>query len=495
MLPIYIVLTFFLAALTIAFSKSSTFAKNVTLVAHLAALVLAVLMAAELRALDGDSIRFVFGAEPWNFHVWVTTLDAFMVMVFVGVNLLIMWASTTMIGHDIEKQRIPLYYILMNVLIASLVGIVIVENFFNIFFMIELSSFVAAGIVIIKNNKENMKAGLKYLSLSILGSSIILMGIITFYFLTGEFSLTGIYYNLLDNYAGNEAMVVNGLFFITVGVALKGALFPLHIWLPDAHGSAPSPSSAVLSALVLKAYIYLYIKILYKAIGTNILMYDSGIRNILFLVMIVGAIAMIYGSMMALLQKDIKRMIAYSSVAQIGYIFMGIGMGTRLGLFAALFHILSHALTKATLFLIAGSFIEQTHERNIDRFYGIGYTMPISTALFTIGGLSMVGIPLFAGFNSKWFFAISIVDSANYLLLGVLVASALLNGCYYFPIIIRAYFGEKAQEVYQSKVKVERPLTHLLPIIILGATVVLFAIFTTPIYDFINIGMDRIISR
>jgi len=431
------------------------------------------------------------GAEPWNFYVLVTQLDAFMVALFTGVSLLILWASTTMIDHDVEEKRIPLYYSLMCVLIATLCGVVIFENFFNIFLMVEFSSFAAAGIVIIKNKPENMKAGLKYLTLSILGSSFILMGIVILYSVTDYLSLTGIYSSLHYTYTGNEYAVRNAMVFITIGTALKSALFPLHIWLPDAHGTAPSPSSAVLSSLVLKAYIFLYIKILHKAIGMDIILQDEFLALILYLVMLTGAAAMLAGSIMALLQRDIKRMIAYSSVTQVGYIFLGIGMGTRLGLFAALFHIMAHAVTKAVLFLVAGSIIEQTHNRDISNMGGIGVRMRITMTLFTIGALSMVGIPMFIGFNSKWFFAMGIIDSHQLWLLGILALSSLLNGCYYFPIVIKAFFGKEA-DAAQGLPSLERPTKDLAPIIVLAALVIIIAVFGGPINSYIHTGIDSI---
>ena len=489
-LPVSIILFLLGMAVAVGLIKDNHMAKRLTMLAHGVALTLSFVMLAVVTG--AEPISVIIGTEPWNFYVLVGPLDAFMVSLFIGVSTLIMWASLTMIDHDVESRRIPFYYALMCVLIATLCGVVIFENFFNIFLMVELSSFAAAGIVIIKNKPENMRAGLKYLTLSILGSSFILMGIIILYFLTGSLSLTGVYASLGTSFIGSEDAVRNALMFITIGTALKSALFPLHIWLPDAHGTAPSPSSAVLSSLVLKAYIFLYIKILYKAIGTDILLSDEILQLILFVVMLTGAAAMLAGSIMALLQRDLKRMIAYSSVAQIGYIFVGIGMGTRLGLFAAMFHILAHAVTKAVLFLVAGSIIEQTDNRMIDKMGGLGIKMKKTMALFTVGALSMVGIPLFVGFNSKWFFAMSMVDARQIWLLGVLALSSLLNGCYYLPIVVRAFFGKDAKEAAEAKVSLERPLRGLLPILILGALVILLAVFGGPINDYIHLGIERI---
>ena len=491
MLPLTILLVLFGAAIIILMLRTNIAAKRLSLFAHILAFALSVAMLLEAA---NEPISWMLGAEPWNFYVLVTPLDAFMVILFIGVGLLITWASMSMMEHELEPGRIRGHYALATALIASLCGIVVFESFFNIFILVELSTFLAAGLVFIKKGPKNMRAGFKYLVLSVFGSTLILMGIIILYFLTGYFSMTGIHSRLIEDFIGNENAVRSALVFITIGAALKSALFPLHIWLPDAHSTAPSPSSALLSSLVLKSYIFLYIKILYKAIGLEILQGDEILRLILTVVMVNGALAMIAGSVMALLQKDLKRMIAYSSVSQIGYIFMGIGMGTRLGLFAAIFHILVHAVTKAVLFLAAGSIYERTHNREIDKMGGVGIQMPKTMALFTVSALSMVGIPLFLGFNSKWFFGISMIDSYQLWLLVVLALSSLLNGSYYLPIVLRAFFDKEAREDFTPEhiPSLERPTRELIPILILGSFVILFAIFGGPINDYIRMGIEHI---
>ena len=493
MLPIAIMAVLAGMAVVLCFIKNNNMVKFLTMLAHIVAFAFCLAML--MVTADGTTIRVVLGAEPWNFHVLTEQLDAFMVTLFVGVSLLVMWASFSMIDHDITQVRIRLYYALICILIASLCGIVIFENFFSIFLMVEISSFSAVGIIIVKSKKENERAGLKYLTLSIFGSSFILMGIIILFFLTGALSLPGVYEGLAVNYVGNEATVRSAFIFITIGAALKSALFPLHIWLPDAHSTAPSPSSAVLSSLVIKSYMFLYIKVMYKAIGVDILQNDPVLSLILYLVMITGGVAMLCGSFAAILQTDIKRMIAYSSVAQVGYIFLGIGMGTQLGLFAAMFHILAHAVTKAVLFLVAGSIIEQTGNRDISKMRGLGRRMRITMGLFTVGALSMIGIPLFVGFNSKWYFATGIIDSQQIWLLAILLISSLLNGCYYLPIVIRAFFSkseDKDAEETTEPQSLERPVKHLMPIIVLAGLVVAFAIFAGPINTYIHAGISSI---
>jgi len=470
--------------------RSPSFAKTLTLI--ILGACFAASVALVVTTLDGTIVSLVMGEPPWNFSLSVGVLEAFMSCLFTGIAFLIMWASVTMIDHDVEEKRVPLYYTLICALIAMLCGVVFFDNLFNVFIFIDVSSFAAACIVIIKGQKENLRAGIKYIVLSILGSGFVLMGIVVLFSLTGELSLAAIHSVFHNGLGNNSTAVLNAIIFITIGVGFKSALFPMHIWLPDAHGTAPSPSSAILSSLVLKAYAIFYIKVMYVAIGYDILNTDEGLKWLLTVVLIVGAVAMLAGSIMAIMQKDIKRMIAYSSVAQIGYIFMGIGLGNELGLFAAIFHIFAHAVTKAALFLIAGSIIEQTHNRELDKMGGLGYKMPITITMFTIGALSMVGIPMFIGFNSKWNFAMAIMDSSAYWVMVALALSALLNAIYYLPVIIRAFFGKEAREAAENPENLERPITALLPIMVLSLMVMFFAVWSAPVSSVITTGIAAI---
>lgn len=490
MLPVITIAILLLAAILIILIKSNSMAKMLTLLALGAGLILSIVMVTQ--TIGGAQITLVLGAEPWNLALAVGPLEAFMSTLFCGVGFLIMWASCTMIEHDVEDKKIPLYYTMICFLIATLCGVVFFDNLINIYIFIELSSFAAAGIVIIKNQPENLRAGLKYLTLSILGSGLVLMGVVILYTVTGSLTMTGVHAGLAQHFVGNQGNVVTAMIFVTAGVCFKSALFPCHIWLPDAHGTAPSPSSAVLSSLVLKAYIVFYMKMLYKAVGFENLHATAGLENLLNVVLVMGVVAMLAGSLMAILQTDIKRMIAYSSVAQIGYIFMGLGLGNELGLYAAIFHILAHAVTKAGLFLIAGSIIEQTHNRRLDKMGGLGFEMPVTMAMFTVGALSMVGIPLFVGFNSKWNFAMAIMDSKTFWVMAALAVSSLLNALYYLPVVIRAFFGKEAREKAENRVSVERPLTALAPIIILSCLVVVVAVFSGPFVSLINAGVASI---
>lgn len=491
MLPLAILLILLITGICILIAGKIKFAQAGVLLALGIGFVLAVAMG--IGALSGDVIAWSYGTAPWTIALAVGPLEALMACIFAGVGLLVMWASFSMIPHDVEDAKIPLYYALICFLIAFLSGVVFFENLLNVFILIELSSFAAAGIVIIKNRPENVRAGLKYLTLSLLGSGLVLMGLVILYTQSGSMEYGGILAGLAAQGGGSEPALLYALLFITIGVGFKSALFPFHFWLPDAHATAPSPSSAVLSGLVLKAFIVFYIKTLYKGIGYANLQ-SPGIQALLQAVLILGVLSMLYGSVLALLQTDIKRMIAYSSIAQIGYVFMSIGLGNELGLFAAFLHILAHAVAKSGLFLAAGSIIEQTGNRNLETMGGLGLRMPITMGLFTVGAFSMIGIPLFIGFTSKWNFAIAIMDRSAYWVLVILALSTLLNALYYLPVVIRAYFGEEARKLGGQRrageqISLERPLRQLLPMLLLAALVILLSLYNAPITSLIRAGV------
>lgn len=485
--PLLIILVLLISAFIMPMLKSNSRIKKLSIVTMSISVIFSAFILNYVQSYGMFKYEVGHFAAPWGIELRIGHFEAYISILFTFISLLIIWASVYSIDHDVKEKRIPLYYTLCSLLIASLLGIVYSNDIFNCFVFIEISSIASCGIVAIKDKKENIKAALKYLILSTLGSGLVLMGIAFLYSITGNLSMEFIQKELLLVYSNykNTTLISLGLF--TAGLGVKSAMFPMHIWLPDAHTSAPSPSSAILSSLVLKAYIVLFIKVLYRMFGHEIIC----TLPVLDIVLLLGITGMIMGSILALLQRDIKRMIAYSSVAQIGYIFMGIGLGNTLGLVAAVFHILSHAFTKAALFLVAGNIIEMTGNRDISKMKGIGVEMPISLGIFVVSAFSMIGIPLFAGFNSKWNFALAIIDSNRLIIVAFLLASSLLNAFYYLPIVINAFFGDEnlKDKVFKSK---ERPISSLLPILILSFAVIYFGIASKSVINLITTGITNL---
>jgi multicomponent Na+:H+ antiporter subunit D len=287
----------------------------------------------------------------------------------------------------------------------------------------------------LKDNKGTLVAATRYLFMSLLGSGLFLIGITILYDVTGHLLMSNIQSSvaaLMESGQYHLALeVVLALF--CVGLATKSALFPFHSWLPDAHGSSTTSSSAILSGLVLKGYIIILIKIIYRVIGFEYVSQMRG-KDILF---VLGLAAMIMGSVMALREKDIKRMIAYSSVAQIGYIYMGIGAGSELAMAAACLHILVHAITKTMMFCAAGGFMEVSGDgQKFWQIRGAGRRNVLAGIAFCVGSFSLIGIPGLAGFTSKILFITSALELSSPRMIAMLIClaiSTVLNALYYFP--------------------------------------------------------------
>lgn len=421
---------------------------------------------------------------PFGIEFKVGIIECIIAVLFVFVALMVTWYSCYSIEQDIDENKVSMYYLLVNILVASLLGIVFSNDMFNVFVFIEIGNLASCGIVVIKDKKENIKAGIKYLIMSCLGSGLVLMGIAFLYSMTGQLNMTYIHEGLIKNYANYPQAMLITMALFTVGLGVKSAMFPLHTWLPDAHSNAPTSSSAILSSLVLKAYVIFLLKILYRVVGKDILV-NFPIFNI---ILVLGCLGMIMGSVLAIFQKNLKRVIAYSSVAQMGYIFFSIGLGTELGVIMSIFHIIGHAVTKSALFLCSGAIIERTGQKELYNLKGIGKEMPYTLGLFFTASLSMIGIPLLPGFVSKWYLTLGSIEVNKAILIVVILISSLLNAIYYLPICINGFFSEEnvKDKMYKSK---DKSIRELLPIVMLIIGMLYVGIASEGIINLIKIEL------
>lgn len=399
----------------------------------------------------------------------IDLFSTFMSLFILSLSLLIIIYSLRVIEHEIYSPQIPVYYSLLFLLILGMVGITITNDLFNTYVFMEILAITSCSIISIKRYKENYLAAYKYLILNTLGSLSFLFGVALLYMVTGYLNFGEIYIRINEVWTLYSTNLLLALGLMVTGLAIKAAVFPLHIWLPDAHSSAPTPSSALLSGLVVKVYIFTAMKLLYRAIGFSIVDAIHIPRFITYL----AVSGIIMGSVFAIGQKDIKRLLAYSSVAQIGYIVLGFGIGTEQGLSAAMFHVITHGLMKTLLFLSAGAIIFKTGKRDIRTFQGLGYKMPVTMILFTVGALGMIGIPGLNGFMSKWYLGFAVLEINQPIYLVIMLFSSFLNAMYYMPIIITAFLmgnDDKKEEMHVE----DLPRTMLIPM----ATIAFLCIVT-----------------
>lgn len=402
----------------------------------------------------GGSYTFMMGhfPAPWGNEIRAGALEAGMALFFCVIMLLSMMGGRKKLFDEVEVTKHNIYYILTDLLLSSLLALVYTNDLFTAYVFVEINTIAACGLIMIRQNGRTIEAAVRYMIMSLLGSGLLLMGICMLYDLTGHLLMSNIKESIAALMAAGTYQIplTITIGLVTVGLAIKSALFPFHAWLPDAYGYSTVSSAAMLSSLVSKGYIFLLIKIFYRVVGFEIIC-ESKIPNVLFLF---GLCGMIFGSISAIWEKDIRRMIAFSSVAQIGYIYMGFGLGTTEGMVASIFHILAHAATKSLLFISAIGLTDVSGgSRNFFDLTGSAYRNKVAGVGFSVGAMSMVGIPLFSGFVSKLLFAEAAVLHPTHKMMPtliVLAVSTILNAIYFLKTVVRIYVPEK-REVEMEK--------------------------------------------
>ena len=389
---------------------------------------------------------------PWGNELRIGVLEAGMALFFCVIMTLSLLGGRKKLDGEVEASKHNIYYILCNLLLSSLLALVYTNDLFTAYVFVEINTIAACGLIMIRQNGRCIEAAVRYMIMSLLGSGLLLLGICMLYDLTGHLLMENIQQQVSAIMAAGTyripMLITIGI--ITVGLAIKSALFPFHSWVPDAYGYATVSSGAILSSLVSKGYIFLLFKIFYRVIGFNHIA-DSRLLTLLFLF---GLCGMIFGSVSAIWEKDIRRMIAFSSVAQIGYIYMGVGLGTEAGVIAAIFHMLAHGATKSLLFVSAIGLTDVSGgSRSFFELTGSGYRNKVAGAGFLVASLSMVGIPMFSGFVSKLLFAEAAVRVPDWKLLPTLIVlaiSTVLNTIYFLKTVVRIYTPVKKEELAQK---------------------------------------------
>lgn len=396
-----------------------------------------------------EPITYMLGhyPSPWGNELRFGLLESILAFVFSTVLLLAILGGKKDIVEDIQSRKRNQYFALLMLLLLSLLALIYTNDIFTAYVFIEINTVASCGIVMVKESGETLRATIKYLFMSLMASGLFLISIAILYSITGQLLIPALAESvkgLVESGQYTWPLYTAGA-LITISLGVKSAMFPFHTWLPDAHGTATTASSSILSGVVVKGYIILLIKIYYRVFGIEVVQ-NMGILNVL---LGLGMAGMIFGSFFAIKETNIKRMIAYSSVAQIGYIYAGIGIGSYAGLAAALFHMIVHAYTKPLLFSSAGGLIQASnHSKLIKHLVGAGKRNKLAGIGFLIGSLSMVGVPLFAGFTSKLYLATSASDK-GYLFLIALALSSFLNALYYLPVVLKIY--GKSEEVLEEE--------------------------------------------
>jgi multicomponent Na+:H+ antiporter subunit D len=411
-------------------------AQIVAVLATATTLMLAVI--ALLQVVRDGPISYALGgwAPPVGIEYVLDPLSAYLVTIVAAVGLMIAIYPVE-VGFDVRPQRFVPLYPLVLLLLSGLTGVVLSGDLFHLFVFIEIYALATYPLVALGGDR-GVFASLRYLLLGTIGSGLYLLGVGFLYFSTGTLNMADMAEQLVG--ISDSPTVLGALALIVIGLALKMALFPLHVWLPDAHSYSPPAVAALLAAVQVKAGAYALLRILYDVFGPAYLGAEG--LPVTTALTWFGAAGIVVGSVLAIQQPDIKRMLAYSTVAQLGYIGVGIGLGTPLALVGAMLHVLNHAVMKSGLFLVAGGIIQQTGLKTIARFSGLGKRMPLTMTGFALLALSMVGIPPTAGFFSKWYLVLGSLEADNVVLAVVIGSSSLLTAVYFLRLFERIFVVE-----------------------------------------------------
>jgi multicomponent Na+:H+ antiporter subunit D len=393
----------------------------------------------------------------------------------VGVICLIGLLATVFSYRYVQKEvpegRIHLFYALLLLNMMGMIGFSVTGDLFNLFVFMEILSLSSYALVAVGGERIAELAAFKYLLMGAISSLVVLFAIGVLYALTGSLNMMDVGDRLSSGVSGTALPVAVAVAALAMGFSVKAAIFPLHVWLPDAHAIAPSPVSAILSGLVVKAGVLGLLR-MYQ------ILYRAGIPDLTTLntaLMWLGAISIVTGAFFAMTQDDIKMMLAYSTISNIGYIFMGLGLANEFGLIGGTVHIFNHAIIKATLFLAAGAIIYQTGFRSLKDLRGVGRAMPITSAAMAVGAVSIVGIPPTAGFLCKWYIALGAIEAGRSLFAVVLLFGALLIFVYYIRMVNAFYFQEPTHPHILELG--EAPISLLVPMIVLAALCLVMGFF------------------
>lgn len=389
---------------------------------------------------DGTVLIYALGdwAPPWGIEYRVDRLNALVAVLVSGASVLVLPFARHSVPMEVAQDRLYLFYACWLLCLTGLLGIVITGDAFNVFVFLEISSLSTYVLVSLSQRRQAQVAAFRYLIMGTVGATFILIGIGLLYMMTGTLNMADLADRLADG-SGTTRPVVAAMGFILVGIAVKMALFPVHTWLPSAYYQAPMAVTAFLAGTATKVSLYLLVRFALSVFGAD---YAYNVLDIGLPLVVMGCLAAIVGSMSALHASDVKRLLAYSSLAQIGYMVIGISLGTVTGVAAGMLHVFNHALMKVALFIAVGCVLWQYGSVKLATFDGLGRRMPVTMAAFTVAAASLVGVPLTAGFVSKWYVVVAVLEHGWWPVAVVVIATSLMAVFYLGKILERVWLAE-----------------------------------------------------
>ena len=430
----------------------------------IAAFAMAVLLAREVSSKGVLSYHLGGWVPPLGIEYRIDHLSAYILIIVAATASITMIAAHKSIGQEVADRKSGLFYSAYLLCLTGLLGIVATGDAFNIFVFLEISSLSSYALIAMGRDRRALTASYQYLIMGTIGATFILIGVGLLYMLTGTLNIMDLQQRIP---AVTGSRTLHAAFaFLTAGISLKIALFPLHLWLPNAYAYAPSMMTVFLSATATKVSLYVLFRFFFGLFSPEASFEYFYLGKILLPLSIV---AILTASFIAIFQDNIKRMLAYSSVAQIGYMTLGIGLGTQAGSTASLVYLLNHALIKGGLFLAIACVVFRIQSVQLEDFNGLGRRMPWTMSAILLLGLGLIGVPLTAGFISKWYILSAAIEQDRWLSAIVILGGSLLAILYVWKIVEHAYFRPSPRPARDIPATREAPLTMLVPLWLLVA--------------------------
>lgn len=491
--PVFIVLLPLTASLLcMLFSKlRRNLGSYIVIASIIAAFINACITLQRVMASPDRVIHYAMGnwAPPIGIEFVLDPLNSMLAVLVTFVAMVVSFYGLPFV-KDEDWLHVGGYYTLFGLLTVGMSGMIITGDVFNLYVYLEVMSLSGYGLIALGGRQSNL-AAFRYLMIGTIGASLYLLGVGYMYAMTGTL-------NMADMGRLAAAHLDSPLFAMAVacfviGFGIKMALFPLHGWQPDAYTYSHPAAAGFIAGCMSKVPSYAMIRFLFYIFRVD----NPVVTAALNAIGVLGICGMLLGSVMALAQRDFRRMLAYSSVAQIGYIAIGMAMGNMYGFVGSVLHIVNHAFMKCALFLVIGGVVHRFGEVNLYKLGGIHKKMPISSIAMTLAALSMVGLPPTAGFFSKWYLMLGAFNAKEYVYIFVLVISSLLNAIYFFRILEQMFVHKEAEltEVHPVSTKLGLPISMVIPIAIMGLGVLVLGFYSSDVVSIIMSGLPEVFVR
>ncbi len=427
---------------------------------------------------DGTIVEQIGGwAPPWGINLVFSPFTGLLTTLMLFLAFIIWLYSYRFKNVDFEPSK--KYFILLLMLVTGSIGIVLTGDIFNQFVFIEIMSISGYALTAFYTGRDSAEASFKYLIMGSLSSMFLLLAIILIYSQLGTLNMADI---ASKAHLMKPEFRVLALVFFIVGMGIEAEIFPLNGWAPDAYSQAPGPIGAAFSGIVVKAGIYSIIRVTFT-------LFD--VEGTMQFLVLMGMITLVVAEMAAIKQDKIKRMLAYSSIGQMGLVLVAFGIGTEEGVFAALFLMVNHALVKPLLFLSASYLVFNSTEKSIRELNGLGKYLPLTSFLFALGAIAIVGMPPLSGFWAKWSMLTAAANSNMILIIGLVLLVSVVEIVYYFRVVNRIYFFKKEEDVEPKK----PTINAMVSMIVLGILIVTIGFYPDLITSYLHEASESLLDK